>query len=223
MRNVHNAQNDQLYFPQSVKKCEVEEQCHHPKKQRPNGQMLHVCLTAARGGRVLAPHFYDPGETVTHATCARMSNITSLPQIRSPVKDKPWASQHDGASAHQCNDTCKFIAEKNIDMIAAKWPAASAFLNPLDYYFNSKLETELYMNPEKGHKVATLGEVKTAVLRIIEGFNADPVVCEEIRKACMQFAARCEECSRRDGSALAMGLRKKKPAAGGAQEGSNEE
>ena len=175
--------------------------------------MLRARLAAGNGGQILAPYFFPPKETVDSSSYARMKNDCALPQVDAYFggRDK-WVLQRDGATAHGSKVTTKFLADKKVRTLGSGkifWPPTSAFLNPLDYYFNGRLKAALYNGD---YDTSNLDAAKAAAIQLIGKWNGDPAMKDEIARACKQFQQRLEECARKEGAPVKKLPRKKNDA-----------
>jgi len=110
-----------------------------------------------------------------------------FPALNNSYGEGNWVWQQDGAPAHTCNDTLKFLREK----LGSKrpwpkelWPPSSPNLNPLDYHVWTHVKTKACASPHPN----------VAAMKASMNKEWATMSTATISKLCGAFRSRLEKC-----------------------------
>ena len=115
-----------------------------------------------------------------------------FPVLNSTYGVENWVWTQDGAPAHTCNSTQKYLLDKlGSEGFWSKdlWPPNSLNLNPLDYYLWSTVEKEA---------CASYHPNETALKASVEA-EWDAISLAMLQSVCSRFRSRLERCISADG------------------------
>lgn len=145
---------------------------------------IHVLSVVSSEGDIMAPHFFQTGETITKEVYLHVLQTVVEPWMNSVSCGRPYVFQQDGAPAHTSHLVQGWLSE-HVSMFWDKdmWPPNSPDLNPLDYYVWGVVERE---SNKSQH--ANSESLATAIRRAFDNLSRDVV-----KKACERFRTRIEK------------------------------
>ena len=142
---------------------------------------------------VTKPFFVDPKLTKVNGRLYTKHLKTQLiPAIEKLYPDNNYIFVQDGASSHT-SDICQEFLEsklKKSQFVASnEWPPNSPDLNPLDYYFWTKIKSVVYSERVGKGSFENVAELKSSIRRNWR----KAVEIDEVHKALNQFLPRCRK------------------------------
>lgn len=174
-----NRQNQRCYAVSPEKSCIV------PKTKFPAS--VHVLGVVSSEGRIMPPHFFKKGETVTKEVYLRVLQTVVKPWMDLVSDGKPYVFQQDGAPAHTSGIVQEWLSKQDPSRVGTFWPKDfwppnSPDLNPLDYYVWGAVEAR-----SNEHRHPNTSSLSLAIRR---AFRMLPK--HSLKKACDSFRSRLE-------------------------------
>ena len=194
-----NSQNDRVYN-KGQKNDVPDENLFRPTNRHSVKVMVSDALT---WHGVTKPIFVNQrGLKVNEKNFRNHLKKKLFPAINKIYPRENWIFIQDGASSHTSNLVQNFLEETIPRRFVKKdeWPPKSPDSNPLDYYFWSKVKSEVY----KGRLNNPFKTEKEMVSRIKTVWKDCASDLQEIRKAMREFPHRLEAVKEFNGSSIKM-------------------
>jgi inhibitor of nuclear factor kappa-B kinase subunit alpha len=151
---------------------------------------VHVLCVVSSDGDIMAPHFFQKGQTVNKEVYLNVMITVVRPWMAQIAGGRPYVYQQDSAPAHASNLVQNWM-EENLPLFWSKafWPPNSPDLNPLDYYVWGVMER---MSNKASHN--STDSLKVAITQAAASMDRT-----DLAHACSRFRSRIEAVIEADG------------------------